>query len=700
MTVKIAMHMDLMDAIFKLPKEQQSKMRKFILEFQKNPTASGFNFERIKVASNDRFRSVRIDQSYRAILYKPEFGNTYLFMWVDHHDAAYAWAERKQLAINPETGAIQIFTLEDVETKEDNDGNVERSPLFGAFRDRELKRIGVPEALLPLVRSFQSQTDLLDHEGELPKDAFEALFFLSEGESFDDIARYQDQEAMDEMVDTEDFEAALDRPETRRIFVVADDEFLEEMLAAPLDKWRVFLHPSQRRLVSINANGPIRVLGGAGTGKTVVAMHRAERVAREVCKDDEKILFTTFTKNLAADIKSNLRLLCDEKTFKKIEVVNFDYWVATLLQSSGVDFSMAYGKQVDNTWSSVFSELPIDDTLPESFYREEFDSIILDHGVESLQDYFRVSRVGRGTPLTRQDRARIWPVFEQYRSELTRKGLKEPKDAFRHARSLLNSAKQRLPYRSIIVDEAQDMSPQAIKLIRAIVPAAPQDIFIVGDAHQRIYGRPFALSPCGIEIRGRSRRLRINYRTPEEVRNWAVGILKGVEVDDLDDGRDSLSGFRSLLHGEPPLIRKFDSFAEEVSFIIDRIKELSPEGKTRKGICLVARTKDALNHYRGALMANNIWALQIEKTEADDPSKPGIRLATMHRVKGIEFDHIIVASVNQGLVPLYHAIGKTSDGQERALGAAREKALLYVAATRAKKTLTVTCYGEPSELLY
>ena len=701
MNIRIGFSSDILDAVARLPKAQQKKVNKFLVDFQKNPKGSGLNFERINGAADDRLRSVRIDQTYRAIIKQPESGNLYLVVWVDHHDAAYDWAARKKVIVNPDTGGIQVFTASHgVEEKTPADVAPSQPQLFGDLRDRELKRLGVPEELLSLVTGFRSQTDLLDNEENLPRDAFEALFFVSDGESYDDVVRSLDREAEAAEVDTEDFEAALKRPESQRQFVLVEDDLeLQEMLNAPLEKWRVFLHPSQHRIVAMNANGPMRVLGGAGTGKTVVAMHRAKRLVEEIFSEpSDRVLFTTFTKNLAADIGANLRAICSPSAFQRLEVVNFDRWVASQLKAVDVDYAMAYGKSVDEAWSDVLAGIQEDSEYPPSFYREEFYGVVLAGGIENRRDYLTVSRIGRGRALNRRARADIWPVFEEYRDRLRTRGLKEPEDAYRDLRSILKESGRVLPYRAVVVDEAQDMSAEAMRLIRQIIPQESEnDLFIVGDAHQRIYGYPIVMSHCGINIRGRSRRLRINYRTPEEVRNWAVGLLQGVSIDDLDGGTDTLKGYRSLIHGLDPDVRHYPDFKHEIDSIVEHIEQFSDEDRRR--VCLVARTQQRLAQYQGALEARGIETYAISRSIAEDRSKPGVRLATMHRVKGIEFDHMIVASVNDELLPLKAAFASSEDQVERRNAETRERSLLYVAATRAKKSLLVTSFGTRSRFL-
>lgn len=281
------------------------------------------------------------------------------------------------------------------------------------------------------------------------------------------------------------------------------------MLNSPLAQWRVFLHPTQRKLAQGDRSGPMRVLGGAGTGKTVLAMHRARWLAEQRATTEKKVLFTTFTRNLAADIEENLKTLCSPTVMQKIEVKNLDAWVHGFLRRHKYEHKIIYNRKRDEAAEAWQRALTLQDTstaFPPGFYEEELERVVLAQGVSSRDDYRLAKRTGRGTVLTRGKRDAIWPVFKEYRAQLASRKLKEVDDAYRDAAVLLHDMPQ--PYSSIIVDETSDFGPQALRLLRAIVPNGPNDLFFVGDGHQRIYTRNRAsMSASGINIKGRSRKL-------------------------------------------------------------------------------------------------------------------------------------------------------------------------------------------------
>ncbi len=706
--VKVAISSEFMSAFAGIPKKMQGKVLDFINKFKNNPTGSGINYEKIAQFKDPTLRSVRIDQTYRGIVKKPDTGNVFMLLWVDHHDKAYDWAKNKKCSINPETGSLQVYDVDESQlavVDEEASANKDyQKSLFESIHNRHLVKLGVPEELIPIVRNIFTEEQLDEAASKLPDEAHEALTAFAAGytlaEVFQEFNKSPDEE---EKVDTDDFEAALDNPDTkRRFFVVEDDLVLQEILDAPLEKWRVFLHPSQRSLVERDWNGPLRVLGGAGTGKTVVAMHRAKWLAENVFTDEnDKILFTTFTRNLAEDIKENLSKICSHRLMRRIEVVNLDRWVSAFLRKNGYSYDIDYGKRTQPLWDKALSLVSDETGYDESFYREEWERVIQPQAISTLNEYFKASRVGRGVRLSRKNRKNIWPIFEEYRVLMNENNLREVSDAMRDACVIIREKGNVLPYRAVIVDEAQDMSVQAFKLIREIIPGGDQknDLFIVGDAHQRIYRHKVILGRCGINIRGRGRRLRINYRTTEENRRWAVSLLKDISFDDLDGGLDNQKGYKSLIHGVVPKVEQATSFQNEIDIIVQYLNHVEQEGGPMNEVCLVARTHDLLKQYEGALRAKGKEIYFIRRSEAEDIRKPGIRLATMHRVKGLEFDRVIIASVNDGTVPLEGEWKNTNDAVIQNESETHERALLYVAASRAKKEVIVTSFGKPSRFL-
>lgn len=693
---KVAISSEFLEAFARIPKSQQKKVREFINRFQNNPYANSINYEELHDVKDDRVRSARIDLTYRAILLHPKKGNVFILVWVDHHDEAMEWAKRKVFDINPNTGALQVYEpeeltevnrrFEELENKE-----LEDYPLFETFPDQDLLRTGLPEILLPTVKAIKTTEQLNELQRYLPEEAYEALFWIGNLGYSVDQAISEVVSSVQTNIDTEDFESALEHPDSKRRFaVVKSVDEMVKMLNAPLEKWRVFLHPTQANIVTKTYNGPVRVLGGAGTGKTVVAMHRAQYLAKTfLSNENQKILFTTYNKNLAKNISKNLKLICGNE-YKNIEVVHLHSWASQFLASQGIKLPVADQTEINECWRDTFRAIGTGDWT-EAFIKGEWEHVIQANGIRKKADYLRIPRIGRGQRISRPKRAEIWEFFEEYIHNMNSLAKVEWIDLIRETRKYLEQNRYVFPYKSVIVDETQDFHPEELKLVRAIVPKGKNDIFLVGDAHQRIYGQPVVLSRCGIDIRGRSKKLKINYRTTEEIRDLATSILIDVPIDDMDGQFDESLGYKSLLHGPTPQVHKFKSFQEEIRYIqkdlINLLKEVDPAT-----VCLVARTHSQINEYVSELSNAGIKLLSLEEDKETDNA---VRFGTMHRVKGLEFHHMYIMGVNHGFLPLLFDEVDLMDENYNI----REKCLLHVAATRARDSLTITSSGKPSEFL-
>jgi superfamily I DNA/RNA helicase len=713
----VAVSHDFFKALNGLPEKARCKVATFISKFRDNPRSPGLNYERIEGGKDAFIRSLRVDQEIRCIVRAPEEGEIYVLLWVDKHDDAYQWARRRTCHVNRISGALQVV---DVESAEAAVGDaieaavseaLATSPaaappassesLFVGCDDDQLMLLGVPEALLPAVRAVTNEDALSRLIEWVPQSCVDGLILLADGKPIEAVIDELERKRPAH-VDTSDVAAALNTPESQAEFmVITDDELLEAMLAAPMEQWRVFLHPSQRRLVERDWGGPVRVLGGAGTGKTVVAMHRARWLAQQLSEHPgARVLFTTFTRNLATDIRSNLTKICSPQELQRLEVIHLDGWVMKFLQGQGLQVRTFNDSARKACWDMAMAVADTSLGLDRRFYEEEWREVVLANGCRTLPDYLTARRIGRGRRLTRQNRVQIWPVFDALRTEFRQRGLWEPEEAKQAATDLLKEAGQPGRYASIVVDEAQDLDVASFTLLRALVGGPhDNDLFIVGDPHQRIYGKPVVLSRCGIEIRGRSRKLRINYRTTEETRAWATAVLHGIDFDDLDGGSDPTTDYRSLLHGDVPLIKGFEDPAEEQFFLVETLRQLQQEQGSLAATCVTARTKSGVDKLNTALQQAGFSTRVINKDESDDPSDPALRLATMHRVKGLEFDQMFLPGLDQSQMPYRFELDQRPDQVSRELFEQQERSLLHVAATRAKKRVVVTYSGKPSIFL-
>jgi len=730
----VALSNDFFKAFGRLPEKAQGKVATFISKFRANPRSPGLNYERIEGGKDPFIRSIRVDQDIRCIVRAPDTGDTYVLLWIDKHDDAYQWARRRTCHVNRVSGALQVVDVEAAEMAVGDaiaaavsealanqaavvqpspspsapspsasaQGPVQVGSLFGDCSDDQLMLLGVPEALLPAVRAVTSEEALSRLIEWVPQDCVDGLILLADGQPIEAVIEELDRQRP-AAIDPTDVAAALQTPESKAEFlVITDDDVLEAMLSAPLERWRVFLHPSQRRLVERQWSGAVRVLGGAGTGKTVVAMHRARWLAHELIKNGApgRVLFTTFTRNLATDIRANLTKICSPEELQRIEVIHLDGWVMNVLKGQGLQVRVFNEEARDSCWSLAMDVADTSLGLDERFYREEWKDVVLAQSCRSRDEYLMARRVGRGTRLSRPQRAQIWPVFDAVRAEFRQRGLWEPEEAKQIAADLIHKAKQPPLYAAVVVDEAQDLDVASFSLLRALVgePRA-NDLFIVGDPHQRIYGKPLVLSRCGIDIRGRARKLRINYRTTEETRAWATAVLHGLDFDDLDGGSDPASDTRSLLHGDQPLVQGFEDPGEEQRFLVSTLRQLRDEQQSLASTCVAARTNKAVDKLEALLKGEGFATRVIKAEESDDPSDPALRLATMHRVKGLEFDQVFLPALDASQMPLQVELNKRPDALSRELFEQQERSLLHVAATRAKKRVVVSYSGKASPFI-
>ena len=693
----VAISNDFLTSFAALPRQIQGKVTEFINKFRNNPTSPGINYEKLNNCQDKKICSVRIDDTYRGIVVRQPETGAYLLLWVDHHDEAYAWAKNKKCEVNPTTGAIQVYDMVIQQRPAEPEDYQVR--LFTSLKDKDLIELGLPEDMIPFARTIVDAEEFYSKKSSFPADVFEMLSWIAEGIPLDEVKALVKQDQEDTEI-TDNLADALDSPESLRSFVVVEGEDeLRRIMAEPLEKWRVFLHPTQRKIVKKNYSGAARVLGGAGTGKTVVAMHRAKQLASQL-KDRERILFTTYTANLASDIKDNLRKICSLDEIRRIEVINLDAWVVQFLREYGYPAEIVYDEaQIRKIWEDAAAANDFDGEFPATFYEDEYNRVVVAQEAFSLEKYVKASRTGRGTRLDRKKRMQVWKVFETYQNTMKEQKIRDANTAMYECRQLITKSNTETRYKHIIVDEGQDFSVNAFRLLRAIAGEEhANDIFIVGDAHQRIYKNKAALSKCGINVRGRSSILRINYRTTEEIRKAAFALLNGLSFDDLDDDFDTGDRCQSLMHGSAPKVLSFSNANEEFQAILKEINGLISGGISEKDICVVSRTHRLLEDYISQFTSKGLRCFEIRRNKADDRSFDGIRVATMHRVKGLEFQYVFVVAANNRIIPLASAIDHTDVVSEKETMTA-EKCLLYVALTRAQKGAYITCYGKKSEFL-
>jgi hypothetical protein len=685
-----------MEQLFELPKSTQKKVLEFQRKFRENSKSSAINFEAISTFKDQQLRTARIDDKYRAIIKAPVTGDNYYLLWVDNHDEAMDWAKNKVFHWNDNTDTAQIFTAPEAKIANTATEEISKAPhLFDDYTEEQLLQIGVPSQTVSLVRSLKDLNELGESEKYIPTDAFENLFYLTEGLNIELLIA----EINEGKSKATELEAKVNSINNKRSFVEVDDDLMSEIINGDLSKWQIYLHQSQRKLVEPDFKGSVRVTGGAGTGKTVVALHRLKKLTSILIDgDDRKIVFTTFTNALT----QNLTVLADKLNIEKSKIVitNID----TLIRDLAKEYNLVdKNVRILDFYNSKSSYELWDDFLEQNltefdtfFLTAEYQSVILFNDIQNLEEYLKVSRIGRGKPISRKVKMEIWELVEKYNSKKKEENYIDRAELFNLVTNYLKSLQVR-PFKNVIADEVQDLSNVELRFLRALVEEKVNDLFLVGDPYQKIYARKINFTAAGISIRGnRSKQLKINYRTSEEIKRLAVTAIQGIKYDDFDGETEKLNGYLSLFHGEQPTYEVFKTKSDELNAIINHISELKEKGFKMNDIALAFRTKEALKEVKTALHKSKI---PFTDNATVGNSNCGVILSTFHGLKGLEFKAVMLCDVNNRTVPFMIHKLDTMEQQEKEDYLNSEKSLLYVAITRAISILIITGTGVKSELI-
>lgn len=685
-SIQLFIHDSFFDAFAALPKQIQKKTREFLKKFRENPKSAAINYEKINTFKDQSLRTVRIDVKYRAIVQAPEKGDGYHLLWVDNHDEAMDWAKNKIFSWNQETQAFQLFeTPEESHVLPKQDSKA--TPLFDFLSATDLKAIGTPEQMVDLVRSFMSIEDLHKAKINLPADVFEYLFYLAEGIPLSEIL--EDISAGKEESNPMQSSNAL-----KHAFIVTEDAQLEEILNGSFEKWKLFLHPSQRTLAYRDYNGPVKVTGGAGTGKTVCAIHRVKYLVDKSQVYDQPILFTTYTKSLTQYLQETVKGLGIPEN--QIEICNIDKLIFDLANSSKYKiFKSNVGyfspEQEREIWSKALEKVP--SQFDVDFLFSEYNEIIIPQDIKSIDQYLTASRVGRNARIGRKDKVEIWKIVEEFNKQ--KAGNYSKLELCNLLSAYFRSQKVK-PYSYLICDEVQDFSNPELSLLRSLVDEKENDMFLVGDPFQNIYKRSMNFAKSGISVRGkRSRKLKINYRTTEEIKLLAMQVVSKVQVDDFEGNQENLKGYLSLMHGTKPSYDVFVTPEEEDKFIIEKLKGLISSGNIQPNeICISSRTNVGLDEIKKLLNSANIKYLDLSNSRENDSA---LRVSTFHNMKGHEFKVVFVKGVSDSTVPYKHANYVNLLEKEKENYEQQERSLYYVVFSRAIQTVIITGVGSKSK---
>ena len=695
-----------------LEKPVKAGVRKAMEKFQQLSLAElhadkGLHLEAVHNARDPRIRTIRINDFWRGVVLAPDDGSdTFLLLNVLPHDEAYAWAAKRLYTVNTATRALEVrnvVAIEQLTPALEQAAAQAPTRLFAKYSDTVLRWLGIDDQVLRAVRTIIDKPQLEAFGSLLPEDQFEVLQYLAEGFSPEEV--YRDIVAERRPADTPDDGAMPDLATAiantpSRIRLVTGPEELADILDKPFAAWRVFLHPSQRRVAyRVSYNGPAQVTGGPGTGKTVVALHRVKHLLSR--SPDTRILLTTYTNALARALRENLALLLDDdaEQLARVEVTTVNAFAhRTVRNLAGRVPSVIGDADERQIWRRVRRRLDLPWT--EQFLAQEFRHVILAHEVSSREEYQRVNRRGRGSALGPSQRDRVWQAMEAFTKELKARGASTHLQVCAQAARLLADADLAVHgFDHVVVDEAQDLHPAQWRVLRAAVAPGPDDLFIVGDPHQRIYDSRVSLGALGISVTGRSSRLRINYRSTEEILSWSTRLLADVRFEDLGgEGHDSLAGYRSLLHGKRPHVAGFPNEHDEVTALVTRVREWLDQGVRPSEIAVCARFNLLLDKVDDRLSAAGIPTVRVK----DQPGQnvDGVRLATMHAMKGLEFRCVAVIGVTARAIPFPKEITPAEvDRIQHESDMLRERCVLFVACTRAREALHVSWSGTPSPFL-
>ncbi|MCE6993279.1 UvrD-helicase domain-containing protein [Saccharothrix sp. S26] len=691
-----------------LDKQVRAGVRKAMAKFQQLPIAElyadkGLHLESVDKARDPRMRTIRVTDFWRGVVLAPDDGSDiFLLLNVVPHDDAYTWAAKRLYTVNTATRALEVRNVVAIEQLTPPLEQAAASApvlLFAKHSDTVLRDLGIDDQVLRAARAISDRAQLEAFGSLLPEDQFEVLQYLAEGFSPEEVYRdvVAERRPVGEPSEADDSLArAITHTSTRITLVTSPDE-LAEILDKPFAAWRVFLHPSQRRVAyRVSYNGSAQVTGGPGTGKTVVALHRVKHLLSR--SPDRRVLLTTYTNALARALRDNLALLLDnEEQLARVHVTTVDAFANRVVRDH---VGRALSPISDNDERQMWRRLRRQRNLPwtEQFLTSEFRHVVLAQNVRTKNEYLEVERRGRGSSLRAAQREQIWAAVEAFMAELRAAGKTTHLQICAEAADILNGGSDHR-FDHVVVDEAQDLHPAQWRVLRAAVKAGPDDLFITGDPHQRIYDSRVSLRAVGISVTGRSSRLRINYRSTAEILAWSTRVLDGSAVGELSgDGTDSLVGYRSLLHGGRPRLSGFPTEQAEVVALAGLVREWIEQGVPAGDIAVCARFNLTLDKVFDQLIVEGIPAVRVKDQPGADVE--GVRLATMHSMKGLEFRCVAVAGVTDKAMPFVKEVTPVDvDPQQHESDLLKQRCLLFVACTRAREALAVTWSGAASPFL-
>lgn len=680
------------DSLARLTGDEQKAVKTTAFDLQLNPANPGMSFHKLDKAKDKNFWSVRVNRDIRLIVHRTVA--SLLLCYVDHHDKAYNWAERRKLETHPKTGAAQLVEIRETvkeiivpvyvqtELPLTLKPPIEKLPLFAEMSDEEFLSYGVPAEWLGDVRKATEDTLLVlaDH---LPAEAAEALLELATG------GKPRSRQPADGSA------TPFNHPDAQRRFrVMANVDELQRALDFPWERWTVFLHPDQQEIVERDYAGPTRVSGSAGTGKTIVALHRAAHLART--NPNARVLLTTFSDTLASALRTKLkRLLSSEpRLAERIDVYSLNAIGLRLYKVHVGQATIADPEIVSELMREAASEVG-GHKFGQHFLLTEWEQVVDAWQLENWEAYKDVARLGRKTRLPEAQRKVLWSIFERVRAVLQARRLVTYAELFSSLAKAISTS-DKVVFDFSVVDEAQDISVAHIRLFAALGNGRANALFFAGDLGQRIFQQPFSWKALGVDIRGRSRTLRVNYRTSHQIRTQADRLL-GPTITDVDDNADDRTDTVSVFNGPPPTILVVDNEEEEIKAVGDWIKQHTKSGLMPHEFGLFVRSSEQLNRAQAVAKASGLPFKVLDDNV--ETTSGCISISTMQLAKGLEFRAVAVMACDDEIIPLQERIETVGDDADLQEVYDTERHLLYVACTRARDHLLITSVGPASEFL-
>ena len=659
-----------------LPNQEQKVVRDAVMQLHLDVMKDGQPRPGLRWHALDSpdLYSISPNMDLRVIVHQR--GQDYAVLYADHHDQAYTWARRRRLEVHPYTGSMQILEIQErTEVVTHITTTSEQRP-FGSYDEAYLLQLGVPPMYIQTVRhaSTVNAHELLEL---LPEDVSERLMGLLAGELVPPAEPYTGDPFV--------------HPDAQRSFAVAENEAeLGAALSGAWHDWVVFLHPSQRALVQRTYSGAARVTGGAGTGKTVVVLHRAARLARA----GQRVLITTYSRTLVARLEALLDLMAlDAASRARLTVVNVHHLANTVAAELGMD-----ARQPDDANASVRARLvaaaqALKLEYPADFLLAEWRGVIEAQGLRTWEEYREARRTGRGTPLGARSRREIWRVAEEVRAGLEADGRFTWRTMCDPVTRRLQGQPPRFDH--ILADEAQDLGPSELRFLLALTAGGADHLMLAQDEGQRIFQRAFPLRPLGLNFQGRSARLKLNYRTSRQIREFADRVLPSTlrDADENVEQRLTLSRFQGP---EPTLLALPDREAE-LQAVGQWIGKRLAEGLAPAEIAVFTRHDPQTTAARLQTVTGHATSVVGASDVDADPAK--ISVSTMHRAKGLEFRAVAVLGLSDRALPSAQRLAELGDPGDQEDFIAQERHLLYVAATRAREWLLLSYAGEASRFL-